>query len=42
MKKSESLKFLAWCVLLEVFKMSVKIMLRNGYRVMCVNWASSI
>jgi hypothetical protein len=31
-------KFLTWCVLWEVLKTLTKITLKNGYKVMCVNW----
>jgi hypothetical protein len=33
--------FFTWCELLEVLKMLIKTALKNGYKVVCVNWVSS-
>jgi hypothetical protein len=40
-KKSASSKFLTWSVVWEVLKTLTKVMLKNCYKVMHVNWASS-
>jgi hypothetical protein len=33
-------EMLTWCVPREVLKMPIKVMFKNGYKVMHVNWAS--